>query len=135
MCDLKMQYWVGNPLTLLKIKGIMTDLAQLKVSYYAFMQNYENKDWPIKKNDKSISTIFNWKQIRTNFTFLSAFSMIIWAMAATNSFEIIPILKTWQLVFFWGYKTYFGILHQKYCIFRHKKINILAIICHSFWSI
>ena len=41
MCDLKVQYWVGNPLTLLKIKGIMTALAKLKVSYYAFMQNHE----------------------------------------------------------------------------------------------
>ena len=28
-------------MTLLKIKGIMTALAQLKVSYYAFMQNHE----------------------------------------------------------------------------------------------
>ena len=33
-------------MTLLKIKGIMTALAQLKVSYYAFMQNHE-EDVPV----------------------------------------------------------------------------------------
>ena len=69
--------------------------------------------------------------MRNNFIFLSAFSMIVRAMTATESFEKIPILKIWQLVFFWGIKTY---LMWKYILnwLENKNWNINCNIVQDF---
>ena len=40
--------------------------------------------------------------------FLPALYLIIWLIKFPKNFEKIPILKIWQLVFFWGVKTYWG---------------------------
>jgi hypothetical protein len=68
------------------------------------------------------------------FIFLTEFYLILWLMTSLKNFEKILILKTWQLFFFWGIKTCFGILPLKWCFLRHEKINILTKICQSFWS-
>ena len=67
------------------------------------------------------------------FIFLTEFYLILWLMTSLKNFEKILILKTWQLFFFWGIKTCFGILPLKWCFLRHEKINILTKICHSSW--
>ena len=74
------------------------------------------------------------KKFRNHFHFLPEFYLIIWLMTSPKNFEKIPILKTWQLVFFWAFKTYFGISPLKWCIFRMEKINILTTIYHSLRS-
>ena len=40
---------------------------------------------------------------------------------SNKELEKISNLKKWQPVFFWGVKTYFGILPLKWCNFRHEK--------------
>ena len=61
-----------------------------------------------------------------------------------------PFLKIWQLVFFWGLKTYFGNWTLKLCIFRHGKncfsqilpsntnilfsLNVVCIVCRWYFD-
>ena len=60
---------------------------------------------------------------------------IIWPMNHQRNSEKISILKIWQLVFFWGVKTYFSILPLKWCIFRHWKNLFLQIVpSNSYFS-
>ena len=82
------------------------------------------------KKDTKLNQVFC--LFRNHFHFLPGFYLILWLMTSLNKFEKITILKKWQLVFFWGIKTYFDILPLKWCFFRHEKINILNKICHSF---
>ena len=49
------------------------------------------------------------KRSKKYFIFSSAFYLIMRLMKSPKYFEKIAILKIWQLVFFWGVKTYFGI--------------------------
>ena len=69
------------------------------------------------KKDTKLNQVFciikSWEIISIS---LPEFYLIIWLMTSPKNFEKIPILKTWQLVFFWGIKTYFGILPQKWCM-------------------
>ena len=51
---------------------------------------------------------FLMKSSKIVFIFLPAFYLIIWLMISLKNFGKISILKIWQLVFFWGVKTYFG---------------------------
>ena len=44
-------------------------------------------------------------------------------MKVKKTFGKIDILKTQELVSFWGIKTHFGKIALKWCIFRHKKID------------
>ena len=57
---------------------------------------------------------------------LTAFYLIMWPMTHQRNSWKISILKIWQLVFFWGVKTYFGILPLKWCIFRHEKNDLMS---------
>ena len=51
---------------------------------------------------------FSIKSSKMDFIFSPAFYLIMWLMTSAKNFEKIAILKKWQLVFFWGDKTYFG---------------------------
>ena len=75
------------------------------------------------------------KSSENNLIFSPAFYLIIWLMTSPKIFLKIPILKIWQLVFFGGVKTYFGILPLKWGIFRHGK-NWFSLIFPrtSYWS-
>ena len=58
-------------------------------------------------------THLNWKFLlikssEKHFISLPAFYLIMWLMISPKNFEKIVILKIWQLVFFWGAKTDFG---------------------------
>ena len=58
--------------------------------------------------------------------FLPAFYLIIWLIASPKNFEKIAILKIWQLVFFWGVKTYFSIFrHEKWLIVTNNDVIAL----------
>ena len=61
------------------------------------------------------------KSSENKIIFSLAFYLTLRLMKLPEKFKKIPILKTWQLVFFWGVKTYLGILPLKWCIFRHEK--------------
>ena len=65
---------------------------------------------------------------RNNFIFLLAFYLIMCLMKAPKNFEKIAILKTQELVSFWGVNTHLGKLALKWCIFRHENKKILIII-------
>ena len=93
---------------------------------------FDPKLWLAKKDTNLNNFFLLMKSSEIIFNFSPAFYLIKWLMTSPKNFEKIPILKTWQMVFFWGIKTYFGILPLKWCIFRHKKINILTKIHHSF---
>ena len=60
------------------------------------------------------------------FIFSPVFYLIMCLMKAPKNFEKIAILKTQELVSFWGVKTHFGKLALKWCIFRHEKKKILT---------
>ena len=61
------------------------------------------------KKDTKLNQVFciikSWEIISIS---LPEFYLIIWLMRSPKNFEKIPILKTWQVDFFWGIKTYFG---------------------------
>ena len=71
------------------------------------------KVWGLKKLTKLYPRFLIEKKIGIFFILLQANALIIWLMTSPKSFEKIVILKTWQLVFFRGVKTYFGILPLK----------------------
>ena len=56
------------------------------------------------------------KRLPINFIFLRVFYMIMWFLEALKNFLKIVILKTGELVSFWGVKTQFGKLPMKSCI-------------------
>ena len=60
------------------------------------------------------------KSSENYFIFVPAFYLIMCLMASPKSFEIIAILKKWQLVFYWDVKSYFGEIPLKWCIFRQR---------------
>ena len=70
----------------------------------------------------------NWlvKSSEYGFIFLLAFYLIMCLMEAKKNFEKIAILKTRELVSFYGVKTHFGQIALKWCIFRHEKRKILT---------
>ena len=76
------------------------------------------------ENNTNLNSIFCLiKSSKIGFIFLPAFYLIMWLMTSPKNFEKIAILKKWQLVFFWGVKTYFGeipLKPLKLCIFRHE---------------
>ena len=86
------------------------------------------------KCHKSISTKVISEKFTNSFIFLPAFYLIMCLMKASKNFENIAILKTQELVSFLGYKTHFGKLALKGCIFRHKERRLWSILCGSFWS-
>ena len=63
------------------------------------------------------------KSSKKNFIFLLVFYLVMCLMKAPKNYEKIAILKTQELVSFWGIKTHFGKIALKWCIFRHKKID------------
>ena len=68
----------------------------------------EHKVCSVKKDTKFnqvFCIIKSWEIISIS---LPEFYLIIWLMRSPKNFEKIPILKTWQVDFFWGIKTYFG---------------------------
>ena len=80
-------------------------------------------DWPhcaFKWHKSNIKTLLM-KSSEIVFIFLLAFYLIIWLMTSPKNSEKISILKMWQLVFFWGVKTYIDILPLKWCIFSYGK--------------
>ena len=48
-------------------------------------------------------------------------------MKTLKFFLKIVILKTWELISFWGVKNHFGKLPMKWCIFRHNKIWLYVV--------
>ena len=62
----------------------------------------------VKKETKLNKFFCLIKSSKIIFIFLPEFYLIIWLMTSPKNFEKIPILKTWQQIFFWGIKTYFG---------------------------
>ena len=86
--------------------------------------------WPVlfitkklvwQKGHNLLSNFLFSKKFRRYPILLLAFYLIMWHMKSPKSFEKIAILKIWKLVFFLGFKTYFGIPTLKWCIFRHEK--------------
>ena len=47
----------------------------------------------------------------------------MWLMKLPKNFEKLAILKIGELVSFWGFKTYFGILPLKWYILGMEKID------------
>ena len=88
---------------------------------------YNYKLWSVKKDTNLNQFFLLIKSSKIIFIFSPAFYLIKWLMASPKNFEKIPILKTWQMVFFWGIKTYFGILPLKWCIFRQYFIDKLSL--------
>ena len=62
----------------------------------------------MKRETKESSKILFVKSSENDFIFLPAFYLIMRLMKAKNNFEQIAILKTQELVSFWGVKTHFG---------------------------
>ena len=63
------------------------------------------------KNNTNLNPIFCLvKSSKIDFIFSPALHLIIWVLILTKKFEKIAILKIWQMVFFRGVKTYFGVL-------------------------
>ena len=83
-----------------------------------------NKLHLVKKDTKLNQGFCLIKSSEIIFIFQTEFYLIIWLMTSLKNSEKILILKTWQLFFFWGIKTCFGILPLKWCFFRHENINI-----------
>ena len=81
---------------------------------------YAFKVWTIENNTDLNSIFCLIKNSKIDFIYLPAFYLIMWLMTSSKNFEKIIILKKWQLVFFWGVKTYFGEIPLKWCIFRHE---------------
>ena len=75
---------------------------------------------PIENNTNLNSNICLIKSSKIDFISLPAFYLIMWLMASPKNFEKIAILKKWQLVFYWGTKTYFGEMLLKLCFFKHE---------------
>ena len=82
--------------------------------------NYISKVCTIKNNTNLNSMFCLIKSSKNDFIFFPAFYLIIWLMTSANFFQNIATLKKWQLVFFWGVKTYFGEMSLKQSIFRHE---------------
>ena len=76
-----------------------------------------SKVCPIENNTNLNSIFCVIKSSKFDLIFLPAFYLIMWLMTSPKNFEEIPILKKWQLVFFWGFKTYLGEIPLKWCIF------------------
>ena len=55
------------------------------------------------------------------FIILPAFYLILWLMKAQKIFFELAILKSQELVSFWGGKTHFGKLALKWCTFHHDQ--------------
>ena len=87
----------------------------------------------VKKDTKLNQVYFLIKSSEIILIFLPRFYLIISLMTSPKNFVKLPILKTWNLVFFGGIKTYFGIIPLKWCFFKHEEINVWTKICHSFW--
>ena len=90
---------------------------------------FKSKLCSVKKDTKLNQVFFLIKSLDIIFIFLPEFYLIIWLITSPKNFEKILILKTWQLVFFWGIKTCLGNLPMKWRFFRHEKINISTKIC------
>ena len=113
-----------------KMKEIVTVMKNVQAIFSHQFQSI--KLCSVKKDTKLNQVSCLIKSSETMFIFYLNF---IWYYGSWHHQRIlkkIPILKTWQMVFFWGIKTYFGILPLKWCIFRHEKMNIFSKICHSF---
>ena len=80
------------------------------------------------KKDNFLSYFLFSKKFRKCLILLLAFYLIMWLMKSSKSSGKIAILEIWQLAFFWGVKTYFGILPPNWCIFRHEKNEVLQIL-------
>ena len=83
----------------------------------------------LKRSQKCIQKI-SVTSSKNKIIFSHAFYLTLWLMKLPKHIQKIPILKTWQLVFFWGVKTYFGILPLKWGM---KKMiltnnNVLAFV-------
>ena len=85
------------------------------------VSNSSDKVWGLENNTNLNSFFCLIKSSEIVFIFLSAFYLIMWVLTRKRILKKYPFLKTWQLVFFWGVKTYFGKLHLKLCVFRHGK--------------
>ena len=72
------------------------------------------------------------KSSKNYFIFLPAFYLVMCLMKDPKNFWRIVILKTRELVSFWGVKTHFGKLHMNWCNFRHNKIWLQSILCCNF---
>ena len=89
------------------------------------------------------TSLWAWKRYKFEFNFLLIkkfrkylylFNFILPDYVAhdvTKEFWKITILNIWQLVFFRGLKSYFGILPLKWCIFRHGKKLISHIYLYN----
>ena len=83
-------------------------------------------------NETKVSSIFSlMKSSKKYLIFLPAFYLIMCLMISPKNFEIIALLKIWQLVSFWNVKTHFGEIHLKRCIFR----NFFFIFLPAFYLI
>ena len=71
-------------------------------------KNSQPKVCSVEKETKLNQVFCVIKSSKIIFIFLPEFYLIIWLMTSPKNFEKIPILKTWQQIFFWGIKTYFG---------------------------
>ena len=71
-----------------------------------FLDNYI--DWSMKIDKKVYSKNLLIKSSENDFIFLPALYLIMWLMKVKKNFEKIAILKTRELVSFWGVKTHFG---------------------------
>ena len=98
------------------------------ISRFFFPNRFQHKEWELEKETKVNAEVLLIKSSWIILIFLPAFYLIIWPMTHQRNSEKISILNIWQLVFFWGVKTYFGILPLKWCIFRHGKKWFLQII-------
>ena len=115
---------------------IMNSFNQIVHKMYLLLnKRYTQIDLKTGLAKRSQFTFLFSKKFRKYFILLPAFYLIMWLMKSPKSFEKIAILKIWQLVFFLGVKTYFGILPLKWCIFRHGKNWFSQIFpCNSYWS-
>ena len=111
------QIWNWEPFT----NSFLIYDSSLKLKLTQLIANFISKVCTLKNNTNLNPIFCLLKSSKIDSIFSTAFHLIIWVIASTKNFEKIAILKIWQLDFFRGFKTYFGVLPLKWCIFRHER--------------